>query len=297
MSPSNVRALLILGNSYLRRQNYEKSRACFESVIRLSPDSAAGYLGMGLLSMLEKKPEAAVDYLQKALDRDPSQLEALASLVLVHSRQGNLAAALSACDAQLAKVEDNRRATAVIHNLKGALYLEQKNSVAAEAEFKAAQESDPNYLPPYYALARLYTADQQEGRAIEQLETALAQRPDQPNLHTLLGIIYASQGDDDLAEKHYRAALDIRADFAPAANNLAYLLANQDRDLNEAVDLVRKAKQTSPDDPSISDTLGWVYYKKGLYDFALGELSQALEKLPDNPTVRYHLGMALSEER
>jgi tetratricopeptide (TPR) repeat protein len=40
------------------------------------------------------------------------------------------------------------------------------------------------------------------------------------------------------------------------------------------------------------DTLGWVYYKKGLYDSAIGEFTDCLEKMPDNPTVIYHLGMA-----
>jgi tetratricopeptide (TPR) repeat protein len=40
------------------------------------------------------------------------------------------------------------------------------------------------------------------------------------------------------------------------------------------------------------DTLGWVYYRKGMYDSAIAEFSDSLEKMPDNPTVIYHLGMA-----
>ncbi len=40
------------------------------------------------------------------------------------------------------------------------------------------------------------------------------------------------------------------------------------------------------------DTLGWVYYKKGLYDSAIGEFSDSLAKIPDNAAVIYHLGMA-----
>jgi tetratricopeptide (TPR) repeat protein len=40
------------------------------------------------------------------------------------------------------------------------------------------------------------------------------------------------------------------------------------------------------------DTLGFVYYKKGLYDSAIGEFTDSLEKIPDNPVVHYHLGLA-----
>ena len=40
------------------------------------------------------------------------------------------------------------------------------------------------------------------------------------------------------------------------------------------------------------DTLGWTYYKKGLYDLAIMELSDAQSKLFENAEVTYHLGMA-----
>jgi tetratricopeptide (TPR) repeat protein len=167
-----------------------------------------------------------------------------------------------------------------------------KNIKEAEAQFKKAQQTDHNYLPPYYALARLYLGDQREGQAINHLKTALKQNPGQSSPHMLMGMIYESKDDLDLAEKHYRAALEIDADFAPASNNLAYLLAGQGRELNKALDLALRAKRSNPDDPAISDTLGLVYYKKGLYDYAIGELNTAVHKLPDSAVIRYHLGMA-----
>jgi tetratricopeptide (TPR) repeat protein len=34
-----------------------------------------------------------------------------------------------------------------------------------------------------------------------------------------------------------------------------------------------------------------VYYKKGLYDSAISEFTDCLDKMPDNATVIYHLGM------
>jgi tetratricopeptide (TPR) repeat protein len=107
-----------------------------------------------------------------------------------------------------------------------------------------------------------------------------------------LGMIYEMKKQPDMAITHYRKALEANPNFAPAANNLAFQLAEKGADLNEALSLAQKAKEKFPEDPSLMDTLGWVYYKKGLYDSAIVELSDALEKLPDNPDVNYHLGMA-----
>ena len=38
------------------------------------------------------------------------------------------------------------------------------------------------------------------------------------------------------------------------------------------------------------DTLGWIYYLKGINLFALEELQGSVSRMPDNPVVNYHLG-------
>ena len=292
LRPDSIQALLILGNSSMYQRNYDESRRSFEAIIRLKPDGSQGYYHMGLLSLAENRHDTAIEYFQKALDRDPYQMGAFTNLVLAYTLKKDMNAAFGSCDKQLPKVDDNSRAKAVIHNLKGALYLQQQNTTNAESQFKEAVLTDSNYLPPYYALARLYLAEKQSDRAIEQFNKTLEKNPDQAAAHMFLGMIYDSKRDPENAEKHYRAALDINPEFAPAANNLAYLLADQNRDLNEALGLANIAKKANPEDPSIADTLGWVYYARGLYPNAVSELTFATEKLPDNATVRYHLGMS-----
>ncbi|MBE7414124.1 MAG: tetratricopeptide repeat protein [Deltaproteobacteria bacterium] len=56
--------------------------------------------------------------------------------------------------------------------------------------------------------------------------------------------------------------------------------------------LAETAKSLAPEDPNVSDTLGWIYYKKGVYMKAISLLRESVEKEPDNPVIRYHLGMA-----
>ena len=54
--------------------------------------------------------------------------------------------------------------------------------------------------------------------------------------------------------------------------------------------LARKAKEQVPESPEMLDTLGWLYYRKGLYDLAAKELEQALAKA-DWPAIQFHLGL------
>ena len=55
------------------------------------------------------------------------------------------------------------------------------------------------------------------------------------------------------------------------------------------------AKAQLPSQPEINDTLGWIYYKKGLTTLALGPLSQAVDKGPKVAAYQFHLGMALAK--
>jgi predicted Zn-dependent protease len=50
-----------------------------------------------------------------------------------------------------------------------------------------------------------------------------------------------------------------------------------------------------PDVPAVADTLGWVYFKRGLYMNALPLFQEAAKKAPDSVTYRVHLAATLYE--
>jgi tetratricopeptide (TPR) repeat protein len=144
----------------------------------------------------------------------------------------------------------------------------------------------------YLALARIYLSEKKQDKAIEQYQKIIEKNPKQAGAHMMLGMIYEYQKKNDLSEDHYRKALVINPDFVPAANNLAYMLAEKGGNLDEALEFAKKAKEKAPEEGNIMDTLGWVYYKKGLYESAISEFLDCVEKMPDNPIVYYHLGLA-----
>jgi Flp pilus assembly protein TadD len=83
--------------------------------------------------------------------------------------------------------------------------------------------------------------------------------------------------------------------LVPAANNLAWIYSEYGGDKEKALQLAQMAKERAPDDPRISDTLGWILYKRGVYQPALALLKESAAKLPDNPQVQYHLGMVYAQ--
>ena len=64
---------------------------------------------------------------------------------------------------------------------------------------------------------------------------------------------------------------------AIAANNLAWIYAvYQKGNIDEAVRLAQGVVQQAPNVAGFVDTLGWIYYKKGLYGAAVEQLQKAV---------------------
>ena len=75
--------------------------------------------------------------------------------------------------------------------------------------------------------------------------------------------------------------------------NIAWVDAQENKDLDVALGMAQKAKSLMPEVPSITDTLGWVMYKRGNYDSAVPLLEECVLKSPDSAKFRFHLGMTL----
>ena len=290
--PENFQAMLIYGKSSMYRKNINEAEKAFNSLIKMAPNNPTGYYYLGLLQRLQKKYDLALANFDKAMSIKPKLMDVFTNIVLVYMAKDEFETAIKKCDSQLAKVQDTPALMAMIYNLKGELYLTKKKLNQAEESFKKALEENPNFLRPYFALGRIYYKEKKEDKAIAQYKAALEKNPDQPKPHMLLGIIYDGKKQYDLSEKQYRAAMDIDPEFAPAANNLAYLLIEQNKDIEEALKFAQIAKKKLPKDPDVMDTLGLAYYKKGFYDNAIAEFLDSLELRPDHPMVHYHLGLA-----
>jgi len=108
----------------------------------------------------------------------------------------------------------------------------------------------------------------------------------------LLGIMHDGHKEYSEAQAHYEEALKLNPQFAPAANNLAWIYAEHGGDLDAGLSYAQRAREQLPDDPHVADTLGWIYYKKNAYLLAVSLLKEAAGKLPNDPVIQFHYGMA-----
>jgi tetratricopeptide (TPR) repeat protein len=107
-----------------------------------------------------------------------------------------------------------------------------------------------------------------------------------------LGIIHDGRKEYVKAQAHYEAILTLNPRFAPAANNLAWILVEHGGNIDVALSHAQMARDQQPNDSHIADTLGWVYYKKNANLLAISLLKEAVEKLPNEPDFHFHYGMA-----
>ena len=112
------------------------------------------------------------------------------------------------------------------------------------------------------------------------------------HLYYVRGMAYEQNDQWGKAEIDLQKALEFRPDHPYVLNYLGYAWADQGKNLEEALDMIKKAVALRPGDGYITDSLGWVYYRMGRYADAVPYLEQAVELMPYDPTINDHLGDA-----
>lgn len=102
--------------------------------------------------------------------------------------------------------------------------------------------------------------------------------------------VYESEGQKEKVIPILRKALAHDNENVFVLNYLGYELIDQEVNVDEGLRYVQKAQALSPEDPYITDSLAWGYYKKGEYESALKYALEAAEGVYDNAIVYAHLG-------
>ncbi|MFH1800052.1 MAG: tetratricopeptide repeat protein [Candidatus Omnitrophota bacterium] len=158
-------------------------------------------------------------------------------------------------------------------------------SCTANLEVRKNQEEASRNLGEEYMKIGDFTAALKEFLEAEKLYDQ------DPILQTYLGITYMAKEKVDLAIVHFKKALAVKPDYAPARNNLGFaFLATKDWDA--AIDCFKKLSEDllnpTPHYPLLN--LGWAYYNKKDYRLAEKYYLEALKSAPGFVVAQVGLG-------
>jgi len=166
----------------------------------------------------------------------------------------------------------------------------------AVAQLEKLLERDKTEMRTYLALGGVYAQSKNFAEAAKVYDAAIAliktpERKDWP-LFYQAGIAHERLKEWDKAEPNFKKALELYPNQPQVLNYLGYSWVDMGINLEEALDMIRKAVELRPQDGYIVDSLGWAYYKLDRIDEAVTELEKAVKLRPEDPTINDHLGDA-----
>tara|TARA_R100001143_G_scaffold63592_2_gene73090 strand:- start:32866 stop:34554 length:1689 start_codon:yes stop_codon:yes gene_type:complete len=164
-------------------------------------------------------------------------------------------------------------------------------------EVISLSESASNYAPDnsfiQFFTGAAYMLTHQYEEAEEWLQNATLS----PSQRTFRSVIYGTLGDVknelgkwDESVDSFQNALRLDRNNHNALNNYAYYLSLRNENMDEALEMSKRAVEMEPQNASYLDTLGWIYYKKGDFEQALEYIQQAVATGNASAEVYEHLG-------
>jgi len=142
----------------------------------------------------------------------------------------------------------------------------------------------------YLMLSTLYEGKEQYHDAVDVLKEGLAHNEQDTDILYRTGIVLDKMQRNKECLEQMEMILTIDPKHADALNYIGYTYADKGIQLDRAQELIERAAKYKPNSGYIIDSLGWVYFRKGLYDKALIELKRAVELTPEDPVINEHLG-------
>ena len=289
--PENDAARILRATALIGAGSYAEARAELTRLLHQNPKSWDIQFEFGMLAIAEKKfieAERVFRVLYQPGQVDPRAAE---GLVETYSASNRLDRAIQLLGDDLKKSPGSvsiRRLLAVTQARAGKYDL-------ATSEYQRVLEEDPKSVDVRMQAAQVYRLKGDLTNAIAVLEPAAALAPTNPEPIMLLAALHEQAGHTAEARTGYQRVLQLRPDNPFVLNNIAFLLAETDGNLDEALGLAERALQKSPGHPVLTDTLGYIYLKKKQNDSALRTFNGLVRQYPNSPTYHLHLGMALLE--
>ncbi len=287
--PNDIQVMRMIGVAHLSQGDPDKAKLSFRRMSKAAGYNQTILLDAAGLSRAAGDVEGATWSLMKALEDNPRSIPAQIAMAEVQLSSGKL-----------------QQAAETINNMIK-FHPDEPNSYRLQADLAMAKGEFPNAIAGYkraialggsqstaLQLYRAYLLSGDVRSGVAFLEETIKNVPpggDSRGLLKYLAEGYLRLGDLDAAGTTYTGLINAGLKDPEVYNNLSMIRFKQGSD--EAVDLARKAHALDPDNPAISDSLGWIMVKTGSPAQGLRYLRNANLRASSSKTVRYHIAVAL----
>jgi tetratricopeptide (TPR) repeat protein len=309
-----------LGRLYLRAGRSEEAIAPLLRVFEQQPTYSEGGMLLSAAQEATGRVTEAIDTVQVVVRESPTFFRGHVRLIeLLEGQRRWKEAAAAYAEAQkvnpradlaggraaaMLNSGDLRGAQAVLNEAIGKraapdaalLYLLAESQrrtgdlAAAAATAKTLRTSFPNDNRALVIQAQLHLAEGRKQEALAIFADLVKRLPDERSFTYQYAQLLEETGRIADAERALRALLARDPKDANALNSLGYMFADRGERLDEAVELLQRATQIEPGNPSFLDSLGWAYFKRGNLELADKPLTEAAAQQPDNSVIQDHLG-------
>lgn len=259
------------------------------AVVAREPQNAYAHYNLGVAyEILGDQTSARESYLE-ATRVEPGLGEAWLNLAAMDARSGNYDRAVSRYKLGISHDRENMDLwVGLISALRAQGKLDE-----AEKEAKAALRINANALNVYNNLGLVYMERGQLDLAyfiVQKAMTTVKGGHENASLHCNLGRIYYLQGKIGDAKLEYNEALKRDDNLVSAMLYLAEIYLN-DRNYEDSIPLLEKARSFDPENPDIHMNLGIAYRGVGRYEEAKAAYEMVLRLEPENPEPHVNLGI------
>ncbi len=293
-----------LGHLYAKKGNFQKALDFYsklmETGIVREPSKLQCEIGQTYLQSNDIKK--AIEAFKKASELDPSLALVHFYLAICYEELGDIDKAIGETEMYLAEYPDNWAMLLGIAELyektkqkEKAKTFEQKAFAILKSNINEGSKNAGEHL----AFSQLLRKQNRKEEALEVLKYATNMPLDsetERDIHYTLATLYYETSRYDMVEEELKKTLKIDPNCHQANNFLGYFYVERGINLDEAVQLIKKALEADLENGAYLDSLGWAYYKEATIEGKIDKLKLALEKLTtasqnaEDPLIFEHLG-------
>ncbi len=263
--PSNIPALILFARSLIGTGSYDSARNISRRIEALSPKNPYAHIIRGEAALAQHQYPSALIEFQQAVLLDLHSREAIDGLSRVYS----VAHITRPMLLSMEKIGMAEPRSATLLEITGRNFINIRQYQDAERCLRESLAADPSRRTAAEWLARLQA---NQGDLASASRSVAAVREFSP---MLAGVEAEERNDLNSATARYEQAIRAGDNTGVAANNLAWLLAKQHRNLDHALELANRARELQPDNPAVLDTVGYVYLARREYTDAIKVLEHA----------------------